>query len=145
MMKMNNNTSQDNGFMSGFILGVIVGAVGIFLLGTKRGKKLLKILSEEGIEGMSELEELLTEKILDEKPVVEKKKVVKKPIVEQVVEVPADEVVQENISEQKEEVKKVEEQEQNASEEPKSYLPHALGRMHTSGRRFFKGIRKKTS
>lgn len=51
--KMNNN--GNNRFFDGFMLGIIVGALGVFLFGTKSGKNLMKILSEEGLEGISRL------------------------------------------------------------------------------------------
>ncbi|MDE2588780.1 MAG: hypothetical protein KGL95_03855 [Patescibacteria group bacterium] len=47
--------------MNGFFLGVIVGAALVFLLGTKKGKKLLKLLTESGIEGVSDLQEMIAE------------------------------------------------------------------------------------
>ena len=43
--------------MDGFILGVIIGALGVFLFGTKSGKNLVKIISEQGLEGLSNLME----------------------------------------------------------------------------------------
>lgn len=50
---MNNNHSSR--FFDGFILGIMVGAVGVFLLGTKSGKNLLKIISEQGLDGIKDL------------------------------------------------------------------------------------------
>lgn len=50
-----------SGFGSGFLLGLLVGAAMVFFLGTKKGKQILKSISEEGWEGFSELEELLTD------------------------------------------------------------------------------------
>lgn len=44
----NNNNKSGNNFFSGFLLGVLVGACAVFLLGTKKGKKILKAISEEG-------------------------------------------------------------------------------------------------
>ncbi len=35
-------------FSDGFLTGIIVGAAGFFLLGTEKGKKILKAISEEG-------------------------------------------------------------------------------------------------
>ncbi len=52
---MNNNGNSR--FLDGFMLGIIVGALGVFLFGTKSGKNLMKILSEEGLEGISNLME----------------------------------------------------------------------------------------
>lgn len=50
---MNNNGNSR--FFDGFMLGIIVGALGVFLFGTKSGKNLIKIISEEGLEGLSNL------------------------------------------------------------------------------------------
>lgn len=65
---MNNNGSR-GGFFNGFVLGFILGAAVVFLLATKKGKKLLKIITEEGLDKVSDLEELLEEK--DEKSEVQ--------------------------------------------------------------------------
>jgi len=71
----NNNPTDRSGqagkFFSGFLLGFLVGAAVVFLLGTKKGKRLLKMISEEGIDNISDLlEEADKTKDLDE--VVEK-------------------------------------------------------------------------
>ncbi|OGH04577.1 MAG: hypothetical protein A2W22_04915 [Candidatus Levybacteria bacterium RBG_16_35_11] len=42
---------------SGFWLGVIVGAAIVFLFATKKGKKILKLISEEGAERLSRMVE----------------------------------------------------------------------------------------
>lgn len=58
---MNNNNNptagsgQGNNFFSGFLLGVLVGGVIVFILGTKKGKKLLEAISEEGKENISSI------------------------------------------------------------------------------------------
>ena len=49
--------NNGNGFGSGFFLGALLGGAAVFLLGTKKGKKLLKSITEEGIESVSDLEE----------------------------------------------------------------------------------------
>lgn len=56
-----NNTQQDTGgkFFNGLVVGVIIGVAFMFLLSTKKGKKILKMLTEEGLEGVSSIEELL--------------------------------------------------------------------------------------
>jgi hypothetical protein len=46
---MNNHDSK---FSTGFLLGLIVGGGAVFLLGTKTGKNLLKIVSEQGLDGL---------------------------------------------------------------------------------------------
>mgnify|MGYP001558477152 FL=1 len=48
-------SGQNNNFFSGFLLGLLVGAAVVFLLGTKKGKKLLKVISEDGVDNISNL------------------------------------------------------------------------------------------
>ncbi|MDP3987583.1 MAG: YtxH domain-containing protein [Candidatus Levybacteria bacterium] len=65
-----NNSSHGHGFMNGFLLGAILGGAAVFLLGTKKGKNILKLISEESFElselfgGDTEMEE---EEIVDVK------------------------------------------------------------------------------
>lgn len=54
---MNNNSG--GGFSHGFLLGVILGGGIVFLLGTDKGKKLLKTITEEGLEGIADLEDFV--------------------------------------------------------------------------------------
>lgn len=49
---MNNN---NNRFFDGFLWGAVIGGGLVFLLGTKKGKKILKMITEEGVEGLSEI------------------------------------------------------------------------------------------
>ena len=59
MDQNNHHNHSSNGFGNGFLMGVIVGAAIVFFLFTKRGKQLLKVISEEGIEGIEEFKDLL--------------------------------------------------------------------------------------
>lgn len=64
---MNNQNSSS--FSNGFLLGLIIGGAAVFLLGTKRGKKILKSVSEEGLEGLTEIiEEASTRMEEEEEP-----------------------------------------------------------------------------
>lgn len=55
-MDSNNNQNQTDGkFFNGFLLGALVGAFVVFLLGTKKGKKLLKAISEERIDNIANI------------------------------------------------------------------------------------------
>ena len=55
-------------FSNGFILGLIIGGAAVFLLGTKTGKNILKIISEEGFDGLlGLLEEYEIAEVEDEK------------------------------------------------------------------------------
>ena len=49
---MNNN---NNHFTTGLLLGLILGGGAVFLLGTRTGKNLLKIISEQGMDGITDL------------------------------------------------------------------------------------------
>lgn len=42
-------------FSNGLLLGLILGGGAVFLLGTKTGKNILRIISEEGFEGLVSL------------------------------------------------------------------------------------------
>lgn len=49
---MQNNNGR---FFDGLLFGAIIGGAAVFLLGTKRGNKVLKVLSEGGIENLTEM------------------------------------------------------------------------------------------
>lgn len=53
-----NNNQGNGGFLVGLLIGLIIGGGAVFLFGTKRGKKILKTLTEEGLDSVSELEDL---------------------------------------------------------------------------------------
>lgn len=46
-------------FTDGLIFGALLGGAAVFLLGTKKGNKVLKVLTEEGMAGLSEIFEEL--------------------------------------------------------------------------------------
>lgn len=125
-MNDHNHHNTNNGFVSGFIVGVVVGAAVVFLFFTKKGKKLLKLLSEEGLEGVSELEELIAEELIEEKP----KSVKQKPTKAQNLPIESKDGVDDIPP---------------LTSQQKEYIPHALGRIQTPARRFFKGIPKRSS
>ena len=63
---MNNNGSK---FSDGLLLGIVIGGAAIFLLGTEKGKKLLKVITQEGESALSSLLEETEEEQRKEKPV----------------------------------------------------------------------------
>ena len=72
-MENNNNNNSGNNFFSGFLIGALVGAAIVFLLGTKKGKKLLKAISEDGVDNISNLLEEANEtedldEVMEDKP-----------------------------------------------------------------------------
>lgn len=86
----NNNNKAGNNSLGLFLLGVLVGAAVVFLLGTKKGKRILKAISEEGegkisnlldkIENSVDLED---ESLEDEKVAAPKREITKKITVEE--------------------------------------------------------------
>lgn len=42
-------------FSDGFLLGALIGGAAVFLLGTKKGNKVLKAISEEGLSGLNNI------------------------------------------------------------------------------------------
>lgn len=60
------NRHSGSGFMNGLLLGIIIGAGLVFFLGTKKGKEMLRAITEEGLEDFSELSEYVTSKMDDE-------------------------------------------------------------------------------
>lgn len=72
-MEKNNTSQQSGGFMNGFLLGIIVGGAVIFLFVTKKGRKLLKVLTEEGFDGISQLEQFLEDQSGEPEAVTKKK------------------------------------------------------------------------
>lgn len=76
MDNKNNPTAgsgQANNFFSGFLLGALVGAAIVFLLGTKKGKRIWKAISEGGVDNISNLLDE-ADKSIDLDEVVEKEK-----------------------------------------------------------------------
>lgn len=64
---MDNNNQGEGKFFNGFLLGLLVGAFAVFLLGTKKGKRIWKAISEEGLDNISNiLEEVDKTEDLDE-------------------------------------------------------------------------------
>src|SRR5882762_8460619 len=59
--KHHDHAHSGGGFSNGFLLGSLIGGGLVFLLGTKKGKEVLKTLTENGFEGVSELKDLLNE------------------------------------------------------------------------------------
>ena len=49
-------------FSDGFLLGALVGGAAVFLLGTKKGNKVLEAITEEGLEGLTDLIDVIEEK-----------------------------------------------------------------------------------
>jgi gas vesicle protein len=86
---MDNNNKSGNNFLGGFLLGVLVGAVIVFLLATKKGKKILKAISDDGLDNISGILEKvnkttgLDEMYDEEEPVPQRRIIAVKEVVEE--------------------------------------------------------------
>lgn len=60
---MEQKEKQGSGLSSGFLLGVVVGVVITLLLTTKRGKRILKMITEEGMSKLSNWEDMVSDAV----------------------------------------------------------------------------------
>jgi len=76
---MSDRRHHGGGYMSGFMMGAIMGAAAVFLLGTKEGKRMAKVMHKKGGKTFKDLEKLVDdiedkgEKFAQEAKVVTKK------------------------------------------------------------------------
>lgn len=60
-MTMSDDQRHGNGYMGGFVMGAFIGAAAVFFLGTKKGKRLAKVMHKQGGKTLKDLESLVTE------------------------------------------------------------------------------------
>ncbi len=58
MTKMEKENNSHNHFSTGFLLGVLVGALAVFLFGTEKGRKIVKTVTESGLDKFSSLNDV---------------------------------------------------------------------------------------
>jgi gas vesicle protein len=80
---MSEHSNPDGKFVFGFLLGGIIGALTIFFLGTKEGKKTGKLLEEKGKDFLDELQDKVDELEHQGKELVKKGEELKEKVVEQ--------------------------------------------------------------
>lgn len=49
-----------NNFLDGFVIGAAIGGIAVFLLGTKKGREVLKIVRQEGKDRFERLENMFS-------------------------------------------------------------------------------------
>lgn len=150
MKRRREKMAEESKFGSGLLIGSIIGAGAVFLLGTKKGKKLLKALTEEGFESISEISGVFDE-IEDENGAVHKRispKKVEKKIIKKVNQIKKSEPVK-NALEKIDEVRDSEFV-QNAQEHIEPVIEQVAGKaedavsnVSKTAKRFFKGIKRK--
>jgi len=72
----------DAKFLLGFFLGGIIGAIVIFLIGTKEGKKTTKILEEKGRDFVDDLEDRLSDLEKQGKDLIKQSEAIKEDVVD---------------------------------------------------------------
>ncbi|MCX8008720.1 MAG: hypothetical protein N3A54_03365 [Patescibacteria group bacterium] len=83
---MTDSNRPDPKFLFGFFLGGIIGAIIIFFLGTKEGKKTGKLLEERGRDFLDELQEKINELESKGKELVKKGEELREKVVEELEE-----------------------------------------------------------
>jgi len=83
---MSDHNHPDGKFLFGFFLGGVVGALTIFFLGTKEGKKTGKILEEKGKDFVDDLQDRIEDLESHGKELVKKGEELKEKVVEQMEE-----------------------------------------------------------
>lgn len=68
---MDDNNNSQGKFFNGFLLGLLVGAFVVFLLGTKKGKRIWKAISEGGVDNISNLLDEANKSVDDESSIKE--------------------------------------------------------------------------
>lgn len=56
---------NNNKFLDGVLWGILVGGAAVFLFGTKKGNKILKIITEEGTQGLNKVLEDIERAVAD--------------------------------------------------------------------------------
>jgi len=74
----------DGRFLLGFFIGGLIGAIVIFFLGTKEGKKAGKLIEKKGRETLDDIEEKLEEIEEKGKELVEKGEAIKDQVIERI-------------------------------------------------------------
>lgn len=82
MTENHHDRGPDVKFLLGFFLGGILGAIIIFLIGTKEGKKTTKILEQKGKDFVDDLEEHLVDLEKQGQELVKKSEEIKEQVVE---------------------------------------------------------------
>lgn len=144
---MEKNTHQNNGYGNGFILGLIVGVIVTLLFTTKRGRMIAKEIMDKGIQKFANLEELMEEskKIPDDEEDFEDDNdyIPAEPIQDTN---PPEEKPQPTHEPKQKEVKPVKEApvQQQHVKEPTKEKETAPEKSKTTGKRWFRGLRKKS-
>ncbi len=80
------NNDRDNKFMIGFFIGGLIGAGLMFLMGTKEGKKVEKMLEKKGKETLEDLEDKVSELKEKGEELLKKGEAIKEQVMEQIEE-----------------------------------------------------------
>lgn len=102
---MENNKSNNN-FFSGFLLGALVGAAIALLFVTKKGKKILKAISEEGEGKISKMLNKLEDQVELDKDIEDEAPLVDASVKQEKSLVPDESVSKKKIAEDKPKIRR---------------------------------------
>lgn len=83
---MSDRRGLDGKFMVGFLVGGLVGAGVIFLLGTKEGKKVAKDISNKGKKAVDDLHDKIEDLEISGKELLKKSEEIKEHVTEEIEE-----------------------------------------------------------
>lgn len=128
-MSENTNDQSSGKFFNGFLLGAALGAGVIFLLGTEKGKKMVRALTDEGFSGLANIIDDGVEDFEDE------------PMDEEGVSMSEqdreEDLVPMTIKDEK--LEKAVEKAEAQAKKPTSHV----SKIHHTAKRFFRGVPKK--
>lgn len=127
-MSENNNDQSSGKFFNGFLLGAALGAGVVFLLGTEKGKKMVRALTDEGFSGLANIIED-TEEDFEDEPMEEGVSMSEQDREEDLVPM--------TIKDEK--LEKAVEKAEAPAKKPASHV----SKIHHSAKRFFRGVPKK--
>lgn len=130
------DSKRHGGNLNVFVFGVLVGVAATLLLTTKKGRKLLKVLTDEGVDRLSQLENMVKDIELEEDE-DEYYADEEGPIGES-EESDGDDYVEEPERRVERKIEKIE-------VKPRAHETSEKEEGHKSRKRLFRGIRKKTA
>jgi gas vesicle protein len=133
---MDQKRTHSGGLSNGFVLGIIVGVVLTLLLVTKKGRRILRELTDEGLSKVNNWEELLEEKIDKRVEAIEKKEEKETDYIKEVSVMPS--VTPHHTNHASMHVEEV-----SLKEPSYNGINGVAKKVATSGRRFFRGIPKR--
>lgn len=140
-MLMHRDNHNNSGHSGGFLLGVLIGVAVTLMLTTKKGRKILKILTDEGMDKLSHWEDIVKDVkgSLEDEDIIDGDDYV---VPEGREDVREEKVDKEEKKERREESRDEKEAKRQVEDEPKTEKNTVEHKTKSTSRRFFRGVRK---